>query len=174
LWAEVLQAVPRSRLVLKSLSFADEKLRTHFRHRFMEAGVEAARIDVVPPSDLTQFYGEYRHVDIALDPVPYNGGTTTCEALWMGVPVVALRGDLFRGRMASALLEIVGLPELVADSPAGYVATSAGLAADVQRIAALHGTLRGRARHSPLCDGSRAARELEDLYARMPSGAMTD
>ena len=167
LWAAVLAAVPRSRLLLKSLSFADEKLRTRFKHRFIEAGLGAERIEMLPPDELATFYGEYRHLDIALDPIPYNGGTTTCEALWMGVPVIALRGDLFRGRMASAILEIVGLPELVADTPQAYVAAAVQLAADPARIALLHQTLRGRVARSPLCDGPRAARELEALYRAM-------
>jgi predicted O-linked N-acetylglucosamine transferase (SPINDLY family) len=167
LWSDVLRAVPRSRLLLKSLSFADEKLRTRFRHRFLDAGVEAARIDVLPPSDRAQFYAEYRHLDIALDPVPYNGGTTTCEALWLGVPVIALRGDLFRGRMAAAILEIIGLPDLAADTNDGYVAAAARLAEDPRRIAALHAGLRDQVARSPLCDGARAARELEQACTWM-------
>lgn len=164
LWAAVLAAVPRSRLLLKSLSFADEKLRTMFKRRFIEAGVAAERLDVLPPSDRKKFYAEYRHVDIALDPVPYNGGTTTCEALWMGVPVIALRGDLFRGRMAAAILEIVGLPEFVGGTAAEYVARAAALAGNAAWIGELHRELRGRVAQSNLCDGRRAARDLEDLY----------
>ena len=167
LWAAVLNAVPRSRLLLKSLSFADEKLRTRFKRRFMEAGVAAERLDMLPPSDRKQFYAEYRHVDIALDPIPYNGGTTTCEALWMGVPVIALRGDLFRGRMASALLEIVGLPDLATATPAEYVAAAARLAGEPGRIAELHRDLRDQVKGSALCDGRRGARELEGLYRDM-------
>lgn len=172
LWSSVLAAVPRSRLLLKSLSFADEKLRTRFKRRFIEAGVDATRLDMLPPSDRTQFYGEYRHVDIALDPIPYNGGTTTCEALWMGVPVIALRGDLFRGRMASALLEIVGLRDLAADTEAGYAAIAAELAAQPERIAALHASLRQRMAGSPLCDGAAMAAQLEDIYAHMAAGTV--
>jgi predicted O-linked N-acetylglucosamine transferase (SPINDLY family) len=167
LWAAVLRAVPRSRLLLKSLSFADEKLRTRFKRRFIEAGVDAARVEVLQPSDRARFYAEYRLSDIALDPVPYNGGTTTCEALWMGVPVVALRGDLFRGRMAAAILDITGLPELAADTPEGYVRAAADLADDPERIVSLHAGLRNRVAQSPLCDGKRAARELEALYRGM-------
>jgi len=167
LWAGVLEAVPRSRLLLKSLSFADEKLRTRFKRRFIEAGVAAERLEMLEPNDRKQFYAEYRHVDIALDPIPYNGGTTTCEALWMGVPVIALRGDLFRGRMAAAILEIAGLPELVADTAEDYVKIAARLAGDPARIASLHSGLRDQVARSPLCDGARAARELEGLYRDM-------
>ncbi len=167
LWAAVLAAVPRSRLLLKSLSFADEKLRTRFKRRFIEAGVQAERLEMLPPNDRKQFYAEYRHIDIALDPVPYNGGTTTCEALWMGVPVIALRGDLFRGRMAAALLEIVGLDDLTANTPEEYVSVASRLAEDTARIATLHDTPRQKMTRSPLCDGARAARELESLYRGM-------
>jgi predicted O-linked N-acetylglucosamine transferase (SPINDLY family) len=167
LWAGVLQAVPRSRLLLKSLSFADERLRTRFKRRFIDAGIAAERLEMLPPDDRRQFYREYRHLDIALDPVPYNGGTTTCEALWMGVPVIARRGDLFRGRMAAAILEIIGLPELAADTPEGYISAAVRLADDPARLAALHAGLRDRVASSPLCDGARAARELEQAYMQM-------
>ena len=167
LWATVLEAVPRSRLLLKSLSFADENLRIRFKRRFIEAGVPAERLEMLPPSDRKQFHAEYRHIDIALDPIPYNGGTTTCEALWMGVPVIALRGELFRGRMAAAILEIVGLPELVADTTEDYVRVASGLAGDFARIASLHTGLRDVVARSPLCDDRRAARELEGLYRDM-------
>ncbi len=167
LWAQVLETMPRSRLLLKSLSFADEKLRTRFKRRFIEAGVAAERLEMLEPNERKQFYAEYRHIDIALDPIPYNGGTTSCEALWMGVPVIALRGELFRGRMAAAILEIIGLPELAADSTAGYVSVASRLAADPARIARLHSGLREQVARSPLCDGNRAARELEGLYRDM-------
>jgi protein O-GlcNAc transferase len=172
LWTGVLAAVPHSRLLLKSLSFADEKLRTRFKRRFIDAGVPAERLEMLPPNDRKQFYAEYRHIDIALDPIPYNGGTTTCEALWMGVPVIALRGDLFRGRMAAAILDIVGLPELTANSKEEYIQAAVRLAEDPARIIALHESLRAQMARSPLCDGARAARELEALYRGMWKGEL--
>jgi protein O-GlcNAc transferase len=167
LWVRVLNAAPTARLALKSLTFADESARVATRRRFVEAGIAAPRIDVLPPTDPTQFLAEYGRLDIALDPTPYNGGTTSCEALWMGVPVVTLAGDRFCGRMGLSLLENVGLPELVARTPEDYVRIAAELAADRPRLAALRAGLRPRMAASPICDAPRAARELEGAYRAM-------
>lgn len=167
LWVRVLQAVPGSRLALKSLTFADEPARAATRSRFADAGIEAGRLQVLPPTDPAQFLAEYGRIDIALDPTPYNGGTTTCEALWMGVPVVTLAGDRFCGRMGLSLLENLGLPELIARTPDEYVRIAAGLAADRHRLAALRASLRERMAGSPICDARRAARELERAFRAM-------
>jgi protein O-GlcNAc transferase len=167
LWTRILSSVPDSKLLLKSLSFADARLREITEQRFVKAGLSPGRVIAVPPTDPQQFYAEYRHLDIALDPIPYNGGTTTCEALWMGVPVVALNGDLFRGRMGAAILDIIGLPELAAQTPDDYVRLAVALAADRRRLSELHSTLREHMAASALCDGAGAARDLEALYRRM-------
>src|SRR5206468_6775396 len=105
----------------------------------------------------------YRDVDVALDPFPYGGGTTTCDALWMGVPVVTRPGDTFASRHALGHLAAVGLAsELVARDADDYVALAAGLARDPGRLAELRAGLRGRVARSPLCDGDRLADELLD------------
>ena len=135
--------------------------------RFAAAGVPVDRLWIMPPSVYADFLAEYRHIDIALDPFPYNGGTTTCDALWMGVPVVTLAGERFCGRMGVSLLESVGLGELVAPDAQAYIRTAATLAADPARLAALRGGLRARMADSPLCDGKRAAGELERAYRHM-------
>jgi predicted O-linked N-acetylglucosamine transferase (SPINDLY family) len=163
LWVAVLRAVPGSRLVLKSLPFADKDLRESVRRRFIEAGVAGERLDVLPPSEPAAFLAEYGRIDIALDPVPYNGGTTTCEALWMGVPVITLSGQRFCARMGASILAQVGLADLVATDPATYVAAAARLAADPD-LGALREKLRSLMRVSPLCDGVRVARALESAY----------
>lgn len=167
LWKRVLQAVPGSHLALKSLAFADAHTREAVRRRFTDAGIAAECIEVLPPSDGAQFLAEYRRMDIALDPFPYNGGTTTCEALWMGVPVVALEGERFCARMGASMLRSIGLPELVARDAEDYVRIADGLANDTARLAALRGELRARMAASPLCDAPRAARELEQVYRAM-------
>ncbi|MBI2993184.1 MAG: hypothetical protein HYY48_03295 [Gammaproteobacteria bacterium] len=167
LWSRLLEAAPGTRLLLKSLSFADDAVRGVVEKRFVDAGVAGGRVITVPPTDKKNFYAEYSHLDIALDPMPYNGGTTTCEALWMGVPVVALRGDMFRGRMSASILEILGLPELAARTEEEYVHIAAALASDVPRIQALHREVRGRMAASSICDDAGMARDLEGLYRKM-------
>ena len=166
-WVQILKAVPDAHLVLKSLAFADEATRRAVQGRFAGAGIAPGRVEVLPPSDNTAFLAEYGRVDVALDPFPYNGGTTTCDALWMGVPVVTLAGERFCARMGVSILENVGLPELVAQAVAHYVRTAVDLARDPSRITALRSALRPRMAASSLCDGERVTRELEDAYRSM-------
>lgn len=163
LWAELMHAVPDSRLALKSLYLADEQTCTDLRERFAARGIEAARLSLLKPSSpLSRYLADYARVDIALDPTPYNGGTTTCDALWMGVPVVSLAGGHFYGRMGASILNAVGLPELVAASPQAYLEIARGLALDPGRLAALRAGMRKRLLQSSLCDGPRFVRHLED------------
>jgi protein O-GlcNAc transferase len=167
LWARVLRAVPSARLALKSLTFADEQARSAARQRFVAAGIATDRLEVLPPTDPASFLAEYGRVDIGLDPTPYNGGTTTCEALWMGIPVVTLAGERFCSRMSLSLLENVGLSELIARTPEDYARIASELAADRQRLSGLRGSLRGRMAASPICDAPRATRALERAYRAM-------
>jgi predicted O-linked N-acetylglucosamine transferase (SPINDLY family) len=173
LWARVLAAVPGSRLLLKALSFADVAVRRAVQCRFVDAGIEVGRVETLPPSDSSTFLAEYRRLDIALDPYPYNGGTTSCEALWMGVPVITLAGERFAARMGMSLLEGLELGELVARSMEEYVQIASTFAADLLRLGALRSTLRSRMAGSELCDGARAARELEQAYRAMWRAWMT-
>ncbi len=108
--------------------------------------------------------GVYREVDIALDSLPYNGATTTCESLWMGVPVVTLSGDRHAGRMGASILAAVGLEELVTTEVAAYVKTAVALAGDLARLEALRKGLRERMRGSMLADEAGFTRALEDCY----------
>lgn len=167
LWARVLDAVPNVRLRLKALAFADEPTRAYFRHQLLAFGVASERIIIEPPTlRLEKFFEAYQSIDIALDPTPYNGGTTTCESLWMGVPVVTLRGQHFFSRMSHSFLSNVGLGDLSATSEDEYIAIAAHCAADRDRLQFLRATLRDRMAASPICDGRRAARELENAYRR--------
>jgi predicted O-linked N-acetylglucosamine transferase (SPINDLY family) len=99
-----------------------------------------------------------------LDPFPFTGSTTTFEALWMGVPVVTLRGDRMAGRWSASMLRALGLEELIADTPGGYAEIAAGLAQDAGRLAGLRGSLRERVAGSALCDGRGRARQVERIY----------
>lgn len=162
LWGRVLGAVPGSRLVLKSTAFADAGLRERTARRAAAAGIDTSRLSVLPPhASLADHLAAYGEVDVALDTMPYNGTTTTCEALWMGTPVVTLAGRLHAGRVGASLLHAAGLPDLVAHDEAGYVALAAGLGRDGPRRAALHASLRERLTASALCDGPGHTRRLE-------------
>jgi len=133
------------------------------RGAFEAAGIAPDRLDLrsfVP--DTAAHINLYNEVDVALDTFPYNGTTTTCEALWMGVPVVALAGDRHRARVGVSLLRAIGAPELIAADTDGYVALAARLAGDHDRLRAYRLSLRERMGASPLCDAAGHARRFED------------
>ncbi|HZQ72367.1 MAG TPA: tetratricopeptide repeat protein [Burkholderiales bacterium] len=163
--AKVLAAVPRSRLRLKSRLLHVPHVMQRFRAAFVSEGIEAGRVDLRGwEEEVESHLAAYGSVDIALDSFPYNGATTTCEALWMGVPVVSIAGDRHAGRMGSSILSAVGLAELVARDVDGYVERCAALAADPQRLAQMRAGLRERVRRSPLMDEAGFTRALERDY----------
>jgi protein O-GlcNAc transferase len=171
LWAAVLRTVPRSRLLIKAFQIDHGDNRRRLETVFAAAGVEPGRVDIRPPYDQSRSHlATYGELDIALDPFPYNGTTTSCETLWMGVPIIALRGDRHAARVGASLLTAVGVPELIAESPADYVAKAAALAADLDRLATLRAGLRERMRASPLADPAGFARQVEAAYREMWRG----
>jgi predicted O-linked N-acetylglucosamine transferase (SPINDLY family) len=129
--------------------------------------VAAERLILEGHAPLVDLLAAYRRVDIALDPFPFGGGTTTAEALWMGVPVVTLRGDRWVGRMSAGMLATIGLGDLVAADEDSYVTTAVALADDLPRLDALHAGLRGMVEASAFCDGPGFARGLEAAYRGM-------
>ncbi len=160
-WARVLARVPGSRLFLKS-SLVSEDVKGQYERVFAAEGVGPERLlwsSFV--AGMESHLAAYHRVDLALDSFPYNGTTTTCEALWMGVPVVALRGEVHRARVGASLLGAVGLDELVAATEDKYVDIAAGLALDRERLRGLHRGLRAKMAASELCDGAGFARALE-------------
>jgi predicted O-linked N-acetylglucosamine transferase (SPINDLY family) len=164
-WARLLDAVPGSRLLLKFHQLADAPTAARYRARFTALGIAAERVLLEPGiTGWADHMARYGAVDIGLDPFPYNGTTTTCEALWMGVPVVTVRGDRHAARVGTSLLTRLGLAELIADDLDGYIATAAALAADRPRLAALRAGLRARITASPLGDPARFARAVEAAY----------
>jgi predicted O-linked N-acetylglucosamine transferase (SPINDLY family) len=168
LWGRVLAAVPGSRLMLKSNFVFDAAAHRRHLERFVAAGIDADRITILPyMADDRAHLAAYAKIDVALDPFPYNGTTTTCEALWMGVPVVALRGDRHAARVGVSLLTRVGLPELIADDTDAYVATATALAGAPERLTALRAGLRAQVAASPLCDAAGFARDIEAAYRAM-------
>jgi protein O-GlcNAc transferase len=162
LWTRVLAEVSGSRLLLKSRAFEDEAFRVATLDRFAKCGLEASRIDLRGFSKhVTEHHLAYADVDIALDTYPYHGTTTTCEALWNGVPVVSRIGEVHRARVGKTILHAVGLTDLACDDDDSFVAAAAELAANASRREALHLGLRGRMRASPLCDAEGFARRFE-------------
>ena len=167
-WSRILAAVPKSRLLLKGRAYADATVAGRVRAAFARHGIEGRRIDLRgwTASQATHL-DTYRKIDIALDPFPYGGVITTCEALWMGVPVVSLEGERVLQRYGRAFMESVGLPELVARSEDEYVDTAVRLAGDLGRLAELRKGLRARMSGSRLCDRHAFARAVEGAYRAM-------
>jgi predicted O-linked N-acetylglucosamine transferase (SPINDLY family) len=167
-WAKLLLRLPQARLLLKGKPFSDASTRDLYLDRLTRRGVAASRLDLIAQlPDGKAHLALYNSIDIALDPFPYNGTTTTCEALWMGVPVVALRGDRHAGRVAASLLTHIGMSGLVADSVEDYVETAVALAADPTRLDELRHSLRPRMAASPLTDAADFARKIEHAYRTM-------
>lgn len=154
LWARVLREVPGSRLRLKSLlGLREPGVRAFFERAFAEEGIDPSRVECLPAATTTREHlALYSGIDIALDTQPYHGTTTTCEALWMGVPVVTLAGVVHAQRVGVSLLSAAGLPELIAPDEDAYVRIAADLAGDPPHLAALRRDLRARVAASPLCD----------------------
>ena len=168
-WANLLRAVPESRLLLKSKQLIDGMAQQSVWDRFGNHGVPRERVTLegyIP--DAMQHLALYNQVDIALDPFPYCGTTTTVEALWMGVPVVSLRGEGFVSRVGESILNNIGHGEWVTDNPDDYVKTAANLAANREGLLkVLRQGLRERVLASPLCDAPRFARNFENALRGM-------
>jgi len=168
LWGRLLREIPDARLLLKASQLKDRGTRERIAAAFAATGIAPERLTVLPPHGATaEHLAAYGRVDIALDPLPYNGTATTCEALWMGVPVVTLRGERHAARVGASILTAVGLEHLIARTPNDYVTITAGLARDRTALAALRAGLRARMRASALCDGAAFARAVESAYRTM-------
>ena len=163
-WAALLHSLPAARLILHAKEGTHRQRTLDF---FAGENVDPARCTFVPSGTIAEYFHHYHNIDIALDPFPYGGGTTTCDALWMGVPVITLRGETAVGRGGVSILSNVGLPELIAQTPEQYIQIAAGLAGDLPRLAHLRTTLRQRMQASPLMDAPRFARSMEAAYRQM-------
>jgi predicted O-linked N-acetylglucosamine transferase (SPINDLY family) len=162
LWSRLMNRVGGSRLLLKYRGFDDASVRNRFLAMFAAEGIAADRIEMQGKSPHGALLAEYRRVDIGLDTFPYSGGLTTCEALWMGVPVVTWPGETFAGRHSLSHLSNVGLPATVTSNQQEYLECTTGLADDLSRLAAVRRALRDQMASSPLCDASRYARDWAD------------
>lgn len=168
LWADILKALPISRLVLKAKALHDAAVRTALERRFAAQGIAAERLVLLPWTETVEAHlAQYAEVDIALDSFPYHGTTTTCDALWMGVPVVSLAGQMHHARVGVSLLHRVGLDWCVAETPAEYVRIATDLARDPEKLSALRAGLRARMSASSLRDERGFAAEFQTMLRAM-------
>jgi protein O-GlcNAc transferase len=165
LWAAIMAAVPHSRLLLKSGSLAEEESCTHLYARFSSNGIEPERLMLAPwRASRHDHLDLYNEIDIALDPFPYNGVTTTCEAIWMGVPVITLAGDSMVRRIGVSMLSRVGLFEYIASTVLEYFSLAVELALNADRLSDLRQELRPLMAASRLCDVKAFTLEVEENY----------
>ena len=163
-WIALVESTPNSRLVLHARpgSHCD-----HARKLISERGISVDRLELIDKMPMLKYFESYHGIDLALDPFPCGGGTTTCDALWMGVPVVTLAGRRAVGRGGLSILSNLGMPELVAQNVEQYVQIAANLASDLPGLSKIRMDLRDRMRASPLMDAPRFARNVEAAYREM-------
>ena len=168
LWASVLRSVPESRLLIKARSLIDSVVLSEFKSRCILHGLEESRLNIL---SWKESYGDQitdlDAIDIALDATPYNGTTTTCEAMWMGIPVVTLRGDRPAGRVGASLLTQVGRTEWIADSDEDYIRIARSLAEDAERLSTIRASLRDEMKASTLGDATLFAQSMESAYRKL-------
>jgi len=168
LWIKILKATPGSCLVMKAKSLSERSICEYVREVFNRKGIAEGRIELLSwePST-TGHLSTYNRIDIGLDTFPYNGTTTTCEAIWMGAPVITLAGKTHASRIGLSLLTNIGLPELVAGTPDEYVTIAVNLAGDLNKLQSLRRHLRDMMLHSPLTDTKRFIFNLESCYYKL-------
>jgi predicted O-linked N-acetylglucosamine transferase (SPINDLY family) len=162
-WAKLLHRAPTARLVLKYRGLGDPTVKQRYLDLFAAHDIGPQRLDLLPWTSYAEYLEAYQEVDVALDPFPFSGSATTCDALWMGVPVVTCPGETFASRHSLSHLSNVGLTETIAHDLDEYVELAVTLAADPPRLAGLRAGLRQRMAASPLCDGKRFATHLESI-----------
>ncbi|HEY3308660.1 MAG TPA: glycosyltransferase [Desulfuromonadaceae bacterium] len=168
IWGRILRRVKNSRLLLKCHYFADKDTSLRFTRYFTDFGISEDRIELRPSvPNAIEHLTVYNNIDIALDTFPYNGTTTTLEALWMGIPVIALAGDRHAARVGASILTHVGLPELIASSSTDYLNLAVELANNTKKISELHLSLRDLVRRSALSDAQSFAHDVETAFQSM-------
>jgi len=160
-WAEIMRALPSSRLILKAITFQDESAKSVFSGRLNEFCLDISRVQMDMPDPAVELFGRYAEIDIVLDTFPFNGGTTTCFALWMGVPLITICGDALISRMGASMLSSLGLDELISSTFAGYVDAAIRLASDIDRLAGIRSVIREKMQASALGNGGGYAHDFE-------------
>ncbi|CAM2164054.1 protein O-GlcNAc transferase [Burkholderia latens] len=167
LWSRLLHALPDACLMLKAHELSGGDLSQMTVERFARHGIDEQRLILEGGSPRAEYFDAYNRIDIALSPFPYPGGTTTAEALWMGVPVIGMKGGRFVTHICESLLHAAGMGDCIAADEDAYVAKAIALARNRDALAAMRATLRERTLASPLCDAARFARNLEDAFHGM-------
>ena len=168
LWAQVLKSVDKSCFLLKFKGGGDKEVKNHYLQQFEQQGIAAERVKIRNvQKDPVEHFRMYGQMDIALDTYPYNGTTTTCEALWMGVPVVSLVGRHHASRVGLSILSRVGLEFFAASTPAEYVAKSTALARKPEALTKIRASMRNRFAAGSLCDARKYAGHVESAYRKM-------
>jgi predicted O-linked N-acetylglucosamine transferase (SPINDLY family) len=166
-WRRILEAAPDCRLRIRSLQFADPTVLQTARERWLVQGLPADRLELLPPLPQDVYLQAYSEVDVALDTFPYPGGTTTAQALWMGVPTITMEGGTMLSRQGMALMSAAGMQEWVTHSVDDYVKLALDVCADPSRVANMRQSIRHTVKASPLFDARRFARDFEDMLERM-------
>ena len=168
LWSKILTSVPNARLILKAKSLSDPETQKRLQKMFIDSGVSPGMIELFGySSSLFEHLELYNSIDIGLDTFPYNGTTTTCEAMWMGVPVIVMAGRTHESRVGVSLLSSVGLTDLIAESADKYLGKAVKLAGDLNHLKRIRASLRDMMSNSSLTDFRRVTRSLEEAYQRM-------
>ncbi|QET05859.1 MULTISPECIES: O-linked N-acetylglucosamine transferase, SPINDLY family protein [Cupriavidus] len=166
LWSAVLARCPNSRLLVEAAGCDRESVREMLRTRMEQHGIDTSRVDMIPRDGANQ-YLTYHRIDIALDTAPVTGGTTTCDAIWMGVPVVTFAGDTFHQRVSTPFLRAAGLDELICETEERYIEVACALASDIAQLDGIRQSIRPRAEKSEMFDAPRFATWFEDEVTEM-------
>lgn len=167
LWGRVIAQVPAARLRVQSARLSSASVRAHLIERLASAGVARERVSMHGPVPRASYLAAYANVDMVLDTTPFPGGTTTCEALWMGVPTLTLAGDRLISRQGASLMCAAGLPEWVADDDDMFVSKAIAFGSDLRKLSELRSGLRDHLRRTPLCDARRFAANLQTALWQM-------
>ncbi|MBZ0104029.1 MAG: tetratricopeptide repeat protein [Sulfuricella denitrificans] len=167
LWGRIFQTLPQARLRVQNKQMGNATECAHLQQRLEKAGIEAERVTMHGAEDRQAYLAAHAEVDIILDTFPYPGGTTTCEALWMGVPTLTLAGDRLLARQGASLMACAGLPDWIAQNEEDYLARALALASNLDQLAQLRSRLRQQVLVSPLFDAPRFALQLEDALQDM-------
>ncbi|CAN2041792.1 protein O-GlcNAc transferase [Candidatus Magnetomoraceae bacterium gMMP-15] len=167
LWVEILNKLPDSQLIIQSKPFVEKEMRKQIHNFFAEQNISEDRVELAAYAPFSEYLKLHNKVDIILDTFPWNGHTTSCHSLWMGVPVITLAGDCHAGRLCLSLLSSLGLQEWAAYSTEDYVQKAIQFGSDFKKLSDLRQNLRNRLINSPLCDAKKFTRDLESIYRRI-------